>query len=70
MPMSAQSTDSQGKAAVGIDKAFRDIKVPRSTIGVESELQLTARESQSQGSDASLDVPEGSMLAMTLLPGA
>jgi hypothetical protein len=39
-------------------------------IRVESELRLTARESRSRGSGASLDVPEGSMLAMTLLPGA
>ena len=34
------------------------------------ELRLTVRESQSQGSGASLDVREGSMPAMTLLPGA
>jgi hypothetical protein len=34
------------------------------------ELQLTVRESQSRGSGASLDVPEGSMLPTTLLPGA
>src|SRR5437870_4960282 len=36
----------------------------------ESELQLTARESQSRGSGASLDGPESSMLAKTLLPEA
>jgi DSBA-like thioredoxin domain len=39
-------------------------------IRVESELRLTARESRSRGSGASLDVREDSMLAMTLLPGA
>ena len=39
-------------------------------IRVESELRFTVRESQSQGCGASLDVREGSMLAMTLLPGA
>ena len=39
-------------------------------IRVESELQLTIRELRSRGSGASLDVREGSMLAMTLLPGA
>ena len=39
-------------------------------IRVESELQLTIRESQSQGFGASLDAPEGSMLPKTLLPGA
>ena len=35
-----------------------------------SELQLTVRESQSQGFGASLDVPESSMLPKTLFPGA
>jgi hypothetical protein len=35
-----------------------------------SELQLTDRESQSQGFGASLDVPESSRLTKTLLPGA
>ena len=39
-------------------------------IRVESELRLTVRESQSQGFGASLDVPESSRLAKTLLPGA
>ena len=39
-------------------------------IRLESELQLTIRELRSQGFGASLDVREGSMLAMTLLPGA
>ena len=39
-------------------------------IRVESELQLTIRELCSRGSGASLDAREGSMLAMTLLPGA
>jgi hypothetical protein len=39
-------------------------------IRVESELQLTVRESQSQGFGASLDVPESSMLPKTLFPGA
>ena len=39
-------------------------------IWVESELRLTARESRSRGSGASLDAPEGSMLPKTLLPGA
>src|SRR5450631_3686988 len=34
------------------------------------ELQLTIRELRSRGSGASLDVREGSMLAMTLLPRA
>jgi hypothetical protein len=37
-------------------------------IRVESELHLTARESRSPGSGASLDVPESSMPAKTLLP--
>jgi hypothetical protein len=39
-------------------------------IRVESELRFTARELQSQGSGASLDVPESSMPAKTSLPGA
>ena len=39
-------------------------------IRVESELQLTIRESRSRGFGASLDVREDSMLARTLLPGA
>jgi len=43
---------------------------PIRPIRVESELRLTVRESQSQGFGAPLDVREGSMLAMTLLPGA
>jgi hypothetical protein len=46
-------------------------RIPRiRPIRVESELQLTIRELRSRGSGASLDVREGSMLAMTLLPGA
>src|SRR6266700_3338324 len=39
-------------------------------IRVESELRLTARESRSPGSGASLDVRESSRLTKTLLPGA
>ena len=39
-------------------------------IRVESELQVTIRESRSRGSGASLDVREGSMLPKTSLPGA
>ena len=43
---------------------------PIRAIRGESELRLTARESRSRGSGASLDVREGSMLPTTLLPGA
>ena len=37
---------------------------------VKSEQRFTVRESRSRGSSASLDVPENSMPAKTLLPGA
>ena len=58
-----------------VDPVFDLRKVDRPVpcihaIRVESELQLTIRELRSRGSGASLDVREGSMLAMTLLPGA
>jgi len=47
-----------------------ELRIPRvRPIRTKSALQLTVRESRSQGFDASLDAPEGSMLPKTWLPG-